>query len=108
MQQFENNKFSGLEKDDFIKINSEISFEEDNFIKARLKGARSWILKHVFYKSNKILLFLYIVLSILAGYIGSLGIVIIGYAIADFINPSVAGNNIGYFTLRYDQLFYLY
>ncbi|MFX1323525.1 MAG: ABC transporter ATP-binding protein [Promethearchaeota archaeon] len=67
----------------FFDLNSEFKFENDPFEKARLKGTRSWIFKHLFYKKNKYLLFLYIVLSILANFMLSFNIVIIGYAIED-------------------------
>ena len=39
-------------------LNSEFGFEDDPFEKSRLKGVRFWIIKHIFHKRNKWLLFL--------------------------------------------------
>lgn len=79
----------------FFDLNSEFKFENDPFERARLKGTRSWIFKHLIHKKNKYLLILYIVLSILANFMLSFNIVIIGYAIEDIflkIGGSVVPN----------------
>lgn len=83
------------------KINSEFGFEDDPFEKSRLKGTKFWIIKHILHKRNKWLLFLYLTLSILVSVMGSLGVVVIGYAIEDFIIPSGTGSNVLYWTLIY-------
>ena len=96
-------KGSLLEADEFLEINSEFRLGKDPFEKKRFKGSRSWILAHLFYKKNKFLLFLYIVLSILANFMVSFNIVIIGYAIEDIINHigGSIGSNVLYWTILY-------
>ncbi len=81
MRQLEREKSSILKTDEFLDINSELSFEKDPFEKARFKGSRSWILAHLFYKKNKYLLFFYIILCIILNFMRSFQFVIIGYAI---------------------------
>jgi ATP-binding cassette subfamily B protein len=92
-----------LETDEFLSLNSEFQFEKDPFEKKRHKGPRTWILAHTFHKKNKFLLFLYIVLSVLANFMLSFNIVIIGLAIEDIIihiGGSIAPN-ILYWTILY-------
>ncbi|MFX1573494.1 MAG: ABC transporter ATP-binding protein [Promethearchaeota archaeon] len=67
-----------------MKNNSEFHLEEDDFLKARKKGVRSWIIKHMFYKSNKFLMVSFFALMILASYFGSFIYVVIGKAIDIF------------------------
>ena len=103
MRQLELEKNSVLKSDEFLSLDSEFNFEKDPFEKNRFKGSRSWILAHLFYKKNKFLLFLYIVLSILVNFMLSFNIVIIGYAIEDII-IHIGGStkpNILYWTILY-------
>ena len=67
-----------------LKNNSEFSFEEDDFLKARRKGTRHWVIKHIFYKSNKYLMILFFTLIILTSFFGSYIYVIFGKAIDAF------------------------
>ncbi|MFW9782060.1 MAG: ABC transporter ATP-binding protein [Candidatus Heimdallarchaeota archaeon] len=64
--------------------NSEFSLEDDDFYKARQKGVGPWILKHIFYRSNKYLMILFFSLIILTSFIGSFIYIIIGKAIDTF------------------------
>ena len=92
-----------LKTEEFYDVNSEINLEKDPFEKVRFKGSRSWILAHLFYKKNKFLIFLYIILCILLNFMRSFNIVIIGYAIED-ITSNIGGSiapNIFYWTLLY-------
>ena len=103
MRQQEIEKSSVLSIEDYFDISSEINLEKDPFENARLKGPRSWILSHLFYRKNKYLLLLYVVLSIIANFMLSFTIVIIGYAIEDII-LSIGGGfapNILYWTIVY-------
>ncbi|MHA1727489.1 MAG: ABC transporter transmembrane domain-containing protein, partial [Promethearchaeota archaeon] len=103
MLQSEENKQFRSEPEINIVNHSEINFENDPFEKVRLKGTRSWILAHLFYKKNKFLITIYIGLSILANFLVSFNIVVIGYAIGDIISH-IGGNiapNILYWTLLY-------
>ncbi|MFW9821878.1 MAG: ABC transporter ATP-binding protein [Candidatus Thorarchaeota archaeon] len=67
-----------------FKGNSEFSLEEDDFYKARQKGVGPWILKHIFYRSNKYLMIFFFSLIILTSFIGSYIYIIIGKAIDTF------------------------
>ncbi len=71
-----------------ILNNSEFQLEEDDFLKARHKGIRSWIIKHIFYKSNKIIMLLFFTLMIMTSYFASYVFVIIGKAINLFSLPT--------------------
>lgn len=103
LRQLEIEKSKVLETDEFLSLNSEFHFEKDPFKKKRFKGQRSWILAHLFYKKNKYLLILYILLSILNNFMLSFNIVIIGFAIEDIIihiGGSIAPNMV-YWTILY-------
>ncbi|MFX1320133.1 MAG: ABC transporter ATP-binding protein [Promethearchaeota archaeon] len=63
----------------------EFSPGKDPFEKARRKGSRSWILKHIFYGSNKILLLIVLITTIITSNLNSIIFVIIGRAINDFL-----------------------
>jgi ATP-binding cassette subfamily B protein len=92
-----------LKTEEFYDVNSEINLEKDPFEKVRFKGSRSWIFAHLFYKKNKFLIFLYIILCILLNFMRSFNIVIIGYAIED-ITSNIGGSiapNVFYWTLLY-------
>ncbi len=67
-----------------LKSNSEFHLEKDDFLEARHKGVRSWIISHMFYRSNKFLIVLFFTLMILSSYFGSFIYVIIGKAIDVF------------------------
>ena len=67
-----------------LRNDSEFSFEEDDFLKARRKGTRHWVIKHIFYKSNKYLMILFFTLIILTSFFGSYIYVIFGKAIDAF------------------------
>ncbi|MHA2323896.1 MAG: ABC transporter ATP-binding protein [Promethearchaeota archaeon] len=92
-----------IKADKSFDISSEIHIEKDSFEKRRINGPRSWILAHLFYKKNKFLLILYVILSILANFMVSFNIVIIGYAIGDIV-IHIGGNiapNILFWTVLY-------
>lgn len=103
MRELELEENSELKPDDIIYLNSEFSFEKDPFEKKRFKGSRSWILAHLFHKKNKFLLFLYIALSIVANFMLSFNIVILGWAIEDIITHMIGGTtpNILFWTILY-------
>jgi len=63
----------------------EFSPGKDPFEKARRKGIRSWILKHIFHGSNKFLLFIVLITTLIASNLSSIIMVIIGNAISDFL-----------------------
>jgi ATP-binding cassette subfamily B protein len=63
----------------------EFSPGKDPFEKARKKGSRSWIFKHVFYSSNKYLVIIVLFTTILTSNLTSLNFVFIGRAITDFL-----------------------
>ena len=67
----------------------EFSPEKDRFIKARQKGARQWIIAHLFYKSNKYYIFIIFFLTILTANLTSASMIVLGIAINEFIE----GNN---------------
>jgi ATP-binding cassette subfamily B protein len=94
---------SKFKTEKFLDLNSEINFEEDPFEKARFKSPRSWILAHLFYKKNKFLLSVYVILSILSNFLTSFQIVIIGYAIGDIISNigGLIAPNVFYWTFLY-------
>ncbi len=63
---------------------SEFVFENDEFLKARQNGINSWLVKHIFYKSNKYFMLLFFALMITSSYLASFIYVIIGKAIDVF------------------------
>lgn len=63
----------------------EFSPGKDPFEKARRKGPRRWILKHIFHGSNKILFIIVLITTIIASNLSSIIMVIIGNAISDFL-----------------------
>lgn len=63
----------------------EFSPGDDPFEKARRKGSRSWILKHVFYGSNKYLVITVLFTTIITSNLTSLSFVFLGNAITDFL-----------------------
>ncbi|MCK4381292.1 MAG: ABC transporter ATP-binding protein [Candidatus Lokiarchaeota archaeon] len=63
----------------------EFSPGKDPFEKARRKGPRRWILKHIFHGSNKILFIIVLVTTIIASNLSSIIMIIIGSAISDFL-----------------------
>ena len=67
--------------------NSKVEFSpgKDPFEKARRKGSRRWILKHVFHGSNKILFIIVLITTIVASNLSSIIFIIIGNAISDFL-----------------------
>jgi len=67
-----------------ISAKSEFSFEKDDFLKSRQKGIKSWLVKHIFYKSNKYFMILFFTLMIMSSYFASIIYVIIGKAIDIF------------------------
>ena len=72
-------------KSNNLEISTEFYLEEDNFLKARQKGAKYWIIKHILYRSNKYLITFFLILSILASYLGSILFIVIGKAIDVFM-----------------------
>jgi len=67
-----------------LKNNSEFHLEEDDFLEARHRGVRSWIISHMFYKSNKYLMVLFFALIVFTSFFGSYMYIIIGKAIDVF------------------------
>jgi len=63
---------------------SEFRFESDDFLKTRQKGIKFWLVKHIFYKSNKYFMILFFILMIGSSYLASFIYVIIGKAIDVF------------------------
>ncbi len=63
----------------------EFSPGKDPFEKARRKGSRNWILKHVFHGSNKYLVTLILITTIISSNFSSITYVIISRAITDFL-----------------------
>ncbi|MFX1303564.1 MAG: ABC transporter ATP-binding protein [Promethearchaeota archaeon] len=63
----------------------EFSPGKDPFKKARKKGTRRWILKHIFHGSNKILFIVVLFTTIVSSNLSSIIYVIIGNAISDFL-----------------------
>jgi len=65
-------------------VKSEFHVGEDDFFEARQKGIKFWLVKHIFYRSNKFLMVLFFTLMILTSYLASLIYIIIGKAIDVF------------------------
>lgn len=65
----------------------EFSIGKDPFQKARLKGPNRWIIKHIFYRTNKFLFFLTFITTILSSILSSGIIVIIGNIINEILTP---------------------
>lgn len=63
----------------------EFSPGKDPFEKARRKGSRSWILKHIIYRSNKFFVITVLFTTILSTNLTSLNLVFLGNAINDFM-----------------------
>jgi len=63
----------------------EFSPGKDPFEKARRKGIRSWILKHIFHGSNKIFVIIVLFTTIIWANLSSITYVLIGNAITDFL-----------------------
>lgn len=78
-----------------FRSNSEFTLEEDDFFKVRHKGVGPWIIKHIFYRSNKYLMVLFFTLIILTSFIGSFIYIIIGKAI-DAFSPGSADQVVSY------------
>jgi len=78
----------------------EFSPGKDPFEKARQKGSRSWILKHIFYGSNKFFFLIVLITTIISSNLTAIIYVTIGNAITDFL----IGN---YSTLIFYTLFIL-
>ena len=64
----------------------EFSPGKDPYEKARRKGSRSWIFKHIFHGSNKLFIFIVFITTVLAANLSSAILVVIGNAITDFLN----------------------
>ncbi|MFX1480986.1 MAG: ABC transporter transmembrane domain-containing protein, partial [Promethearchaeota archaeon] len=62
----------------------EFSPGKDPFENVRQKGTRSWILKHVFFRSNKFLVITVLFTTIISSNLSSYAYVVIGNAIFDF------------------------
>jgi len=70
-----------------LKNISEFHLEQDDFFNSRNNGVRNWILKHMVYKSNKILIILFFTFIVLTSFFGSILFVTIGKAIDIFSTP---------------------
>ncbi len=69
---------------------SEFSPGKDPFEKSRRKGVSSWILSHIFYRSNKAFILIILFTTILASILASIISVIIGLAIEEFLNANLS------------------
>jgi len=65
-------------------ITSEFNLENNEFQEARCKGVKSWIRTHIFYRNNKYRLILFLFLTIISTFLGSMIMVIIGLGIDGF------------------------
>jgi len=74
----------------------EFSPGKDHFEKARRKGPRRWILRHIFHGSNKYLFIIVLFTTIIASNLTSIIMVIIGNAISDFLIGNYS--TLGYYT----------
>ena len=63
----------------------EFSPGKDPFEKARQKGTRSWILKHIFYGSNKYFFIIVFIATIIASNLSSIIFILIGNVISDIL-----------------------
>jgi len=68
---------------------AEFSVGDDSFQKARKKGARRWILTHIFYGTNKYFILIVLFTTIIASILASASSVIIGNAIQEFLNANI-------------------
>ncbi|MHA1718142.1 MAG: ABC transporter ATP-binding protein [Promethearchaeota archaeon] len=75
----------------------EFSLEHDPYEKVRLKGPTHWILKHLFYKSNKFFIIGWLSLVALSAIIYSISMTIIGETIQAFIDGD---DQLIYLTIR--------
>ena len=75
----------------------EFRLEHDPYEKVRLKGPTHWILKHLFYKSNKFFIIGWLSLVALSAIIYSISMTIIGETIQAFIDGS---DQLIYLTIR--------
>jgi len=75
----------------------EFSPGKDPFEKARRKGPRRWILRHIFHGSNKILFIIVLFTTIIASNLSSIIMVIIGNAISDFLIGNYS--TLGFYTI---------
>ena len=78
----------------------EFSPGKDPFERARQKGTRSWILKHIFHGSNKVFFIIVFIATIVAANLSSIIFILIGNVISDIL----IGN---YSTLLYYTIFIL-
>ena len=67
-----------------ISAKAEFIFGKDDFLNSRQKGVKSWLVKHIFYRSNKYLMILFFTLMVISSYFASFIYVIIGKAIDVF------------------------
>ena len=75
-------------KIDNIPTLVEYSPGKDPFAKSHQKGSRSWILKHMFHGSNKILLIIVFFTTVLSANLNSITYIVLGNALVDFISPT--------------------
>lgn len=75
----------------------EFKLEKDDFEKVRYSGVNPWILKHVFYRKNKILIIIFISLTVIASILGVSSSILIGNAITAF--GLGKGEEVGYWSL---------
>lgn len=76
---------------------AEFKLDKDSFQKSRKKGARRWILAHIFYGSNKFFIIIVLFTTIIASVLASLLSVIIGNAVQEFLNANTS--SLMFFTL---------
>ncbi len=75
----------------------EFSTGIDYFEKARKKGARRWLLAHIFFGSNKYFIFIVLFTTVIASILASISSVIIGNAVEQFLNANI--NSLIFFTV---------
>ena len=86
-----------MSTDILLKNYKEFGITHDPFEKARMKGPTKWILKHLFFKSNKYFIISWLSLVALSSVLFSISMTIVGETIEAFVNGN---DNLVYLTLR--------
>jgi len=69
---------------------AEFTLEKDSFQKSRKKGARRWILAHIFHGSNKYFIIVILFTTVIASVLVSTSSIIIGNAVEEFLNANIS------------------
>ncbi|QEE17019.1 ABC transporter ATP-binding protein [Promethearchaeum syntrophicum] len=86
-----------MSTDILVNNYKEFGLTHDPFERARRKGPAQWILKHLFYKSNKFFIVTWLSLVIISSVLYSISMTIVGETIQAFIDGN---DDIVYLTLR--------